>query len=849
MSKHQHPVVSAHNALRIGALLLLIGLGSAVWSTTPAPAVQAATGPKGAISSTPQAAATGPQLAVFDAAAARYDVPRDLLLAIAWVESRWQAHGASDGHLGEQNGYGLMGLTIPPTGDSLARAATLLGLPPAKLQTDDAANVAGAAALLHALATANGAAPPAAKGDLAAWYTLVARYSAFPDPAIAGSYATSVFTVLHAGVTAAEANSPLALVAHPDLVVPADPLQAAPASTDYPPALWVPAYSGNYQVGRNGTPISRIIIHDTEGTYQSAISWFQNPSSGVSAHYVIRSSDGQITQMVRNADTAYHAGNFSYNLSAIGIEHEGYANQSGWYTQAMYNASADLVRTMADRYGILKDHAHIIGHYQVPNQSPPAHTDPGPYWDWAGYMAKVRRDDTLSARIDNTSAGFTANPTVPGAGWQIIPGVGYGGSNAYLATSTTGGPTNAATWRASVPADAYYDIYAFIPWYNNSNQETTSARYTVATTTGPVVVTVNQKALTDAGILQNGTTQGEWAHLGLFHCTIVPSVDLDNSTGDSGKNVWFDAMMWIPFTGAAPTPTNTPVPGPTNTATRTPTNTPTRTPTNTPTRTPTALNTSTPVITNTPAPPTATWTPSDTPTITPTFTPSPTWTPGPCGMSFHDLPDTHWAYTYVSYLYCHGVVNGYSCGLGCQEFRPENNTTRGQIAKMVVLGMGWPLQEPLTPTFQDVAPGTDFYPYVETAYAYGIVSGYPCGIGCLEYRPNNNVTRSQLSKMIVLAKNWTLLEPTDPTFLDVPPGSTFYAYVETAATHGMVTGYPCGGPGEPCPGQYFRPFNNATRAQLSKMLTLALQQAGPVRYPRTDIPLKPKGSVPATPQK
>jgi hypothetical protein len=502
----------------------------------------------------------------------------------------------------------------------------------------------------------------------------------------------------------------------------------------------------------------------------------------------------------------------------------------------MYNASADLVRTMADRYGILKDHAHIIGHYQVPGQSPPAHTDPGPYWDWAGYLAKIRRDTTVAARVDNTSPGFSANPPVPGNGWQIFNGSGWNGSNSYMALSTTGGPTNSATWRASVPAEGWYDIYAFIPWVNNSNAETTSARYTVATTTGPVQVTVDQKALTTAGILQNGTTQGEWAHLGRFRCTIVPSVDLNNATSDSGKNVWFDAMMWIPYSGPTPPPTNTPPPGPTNTPTRTPTATPSRTPTNTPTRTPT------PVVTDTPAPPTATWTPTE--TATPAG-PTATWTPGPCGMTFSDLPATHWAYNFVSYLYCRGVVNGYPDGT----FRPDNNTTRAQIAKMVVLGMGWPLLEPVNPTFVDVPAGTEFYPYIETAYIYGIVSGYPCGSGCLEYRPYNNVTRSQLSKMIVLAKNWPLLEPTEPTFNDVAPGSTFYSYIETAFSHTIITGYPCGGPGEPCPGTYFRPFNNATRAQLSKMLTLALQQPGLARAPRTDIPLKSQRPSPATPRK
>ena len=37
-----------------------------------------------------------------------------------------------------------------------------------------------------------------------------------------------------------------------------------------------------------------------------------------------------------------------------------------------------------------------------------------------------------------------------GNGWQVIPCVGFNGSNAYRATSTTGGSTNSATWCASV---------------------------------------------------------------------------------------------------------------------------------------------------------------------------------------------------------------------------------------------------------------------------------------------------------------------------------------------------------------------------------------------------------------
>src|SRR5262249_44010945 len=152
----------------------------------------------------------------------------------------------------------------------------------------------------------------------------------------------------------------LTLAPHSGLRTPqqGDPLLKAPSSDDYPAAIWNAAYSGNYTLGRPYCCIDRIVIHDTEGSYQSAISWFQNPQAQASAHFVTRSSDGQITQMVHNADTAWHAGNWDYNVHAIGVEHEGFMAQQGWYTEAMYVASSDLVRTMADRFGVLKDHAH-----------------------------------------------------------------------------------------------------------------------------------------------------------------------------------------------------------------------------------------------------------------------------------------------------------------------------------------------------------------------------------------------------------------------------------------------------------------------------------------------------------
>jgi hypothetical protein len=41
------------------------------------------------------------------------------------------------------------------------------------------------------------------------------------------------------------------------------------------------------------------------------------------------------------------------------------------------------------------------------------------------------------------------------------------------------------------------------------------------------------------------------------------------------------------------------------------------------------------------------------------------------------------------------------------------------------------------------------------------------------------------------------------------------------AAHDIVSGYTCGGSGEPCPGAYFRPASSATRGQVTKFVSLS----------------------------
>lgn len=198
---------------------------------------------------------------------------------------------------------------------------------------------------------------------------------------------------------------------------------------------------------------------------------------------------------------------------------------------------------------------------------------------------------------------------------------------------------------------------------------------------------------------------------------------------------------------------------------------------------------------------------------------------------FEDVPRDMWAFDYIEYLASRSIIGGYADG----NFRPNDNATRGQFSKMVAVGMGWNLLNPARARFADVPPGSPFFTYIETAADRGIIGGYPCGgtnpeTGQAEpcpgnyFRPGNKITRGQIVKIVVLSKGWTLINPATPSFKDVPRSNTFYTAVETAVSKGIINGYQCGAAGEPCPGGYFRSSTNATRAQLSKILALALQQ-------------------------
>jgi len=187
---------------------------------------------------------------------------------------------------------------------------------------------------------------------------------------------------------------------------------------------------GNYDLAdrpADGLSIRYVVVHDTEVRYDPTLAEFQDSHAYVSAHYVIRSSDGLVTQMVPTKDVAWHAGNWYVNTHSVGVENEGFAlDLASWFTPRLYHSLARLTRYQAERYGIPLDRAHVIGHDQVPGPTgvyqAGMHWDPGPYFNWAHFMALVGapltpQGDAGTDPIVTIDPDWATNkPTVTGCG-------------------------------------------------------------------------------------------------------------------------------------------------------------------------------------------------------------------------------------------------------------------------------------------------------------------------------------------------------------------------------------------------------------------------------------------------
>lgn len=125
--------------------------------------------------------------------------------------------------------------------------------------------------------------------------------------------------------------------------------------------------SPNYNNRPAGTKISAIVIHTTEGSWDSDAEWMCNPSTEVSCHYVV-APDGGVYQLVADQYRAWHAGTGSYlgvsdyNNISIGIEVS--HMQGHGYGANQIPSTTELCKSLLKKYPAIT-RSFVVMHRQI----------------------------------------------------------------------------------------------------------------------------------------------------------------------------------------------------------------------------------------------------------------------------------------------------------------------------------------------------------------------------------------------------------------------------------------------------------------------------------------------------
>lgn len=143
--------------------------------------------------------------ALFEKAAAEFNVPADILKGIAFAETRWEHLTWPPGETrSPENGmprpYGIMSLQDNEFfGHSLIDAAKLIGKDPEELKRDPYQNIRGAAALLKKIYDENPKPDGTKEGDIESWRNAIVKYCGIPEPDLGNQHALDVYIFMTSG--------------------------------------------------------------------------------------------------------------------------------------------------------------------------------------------------------------------------------------------------------------------------------------------------------------------------------------------------------------------------------------------------------------------------------------------------------------------------------------------------------------------------------------------------------------------------------------------------------------------------------------------------------------------------
>jgi len=361
----------------------------------------------------------------FDLIARKYDIPAPLLKALAYKHSSWHINfGKND----EQNQgmYGIMGLYQDKRVSSVRYGAKLLNTDSIYGLINYKWNIEFSAKILSEIKQDYINSGEKIE-EIEDYYNILIDYMDYDESikVFAEGAVIKIYKLINEGYKININNEVLVIKKTPVDILKFKTIEISKFYKKYTEISSLDdiefVASPNYWDGREaGVTVDQIIIHIMQGSFEGSISWFKNSSSEVSAHYLV-SRDGEIIQMVKNTNRAWHAGN--HNSRSIGIEHAGYDgadyHSDEYATEDEYQASAMLVRWLTERYNIprihrdayhdengnfvpwhlqrpeLADLPGILGHHDCNGKE----LCPGPHWDWSYYMQLLGEINNLEGEI------------------------------------------------------------------------------------------------------------------------------------------------------------------------------------------------------------------------------------------------------------------------------------------------------------------------------------------------------------------------------------------------------------------------------------------------------------------
>lgn len=144
-----------------------------------------------------------------------------------------------------------------------------------------------------------------------------------------------------------------------------------------------------------------------------------------------------------------------------------------------------------------------------------------------------------------------------------------------------------------------------------------------------------------------------------------------------------------------------------------------------------------------------------------------------------DIPSHHFYEAVMKYSAA-GMIDGYKDGT----FKPGQNITRQDAAKLLALVLDLDLDKGDNPGFKDVSKSNPYYKYIAALVEAEIISGYEDNT----FRPTESLTRAQMAKILVLGFELDEMNNVRLPFKDINAKQWHIEFVRSLYGHEITTG-------------------------------------------------------------